>query len=117
MPPIRISFFGEVDRDDRLAAAAVALRIGAEARQVDDRVFGREPRQLVGFRPHQQGADEQVVPGEFVDHADLDAMLRLRPAEEIRDVELLLVGQRQQEIVLQRSNASGSSACCRCSTR
>ena len=91
----------EVDRDHRLAAAAVALGIGAEARQVDDREFGLEARQLARFGPHQQGADEEIVPGELVDHADPDAVLGLRAAVEVGDVELVLVGERQQEIVVQ----------------
>ena len=69
VPPIRISFFGEVDRDHRLAAAAVALGIGAEARQVDDREFGLEAGKLIGLGPHQHRADEQIVPGQLVDDA------------------------------------------------
>jgi hypothetical protein len=40
---------GEVDRDHRFRAAAVALGIGLEARQVDDRVFGREVRPARAF--------------------------------------------------------------------
>ena len=91
----------QIDRDHRLAAAAVTRRIGAEARQVDDRIFGHEAGQLAGFGPDQHRADEQVVPGKFVDHADADAMLGLRAAEQILDEQGRLVCQRGEEIVVQ----------------
>ena len=41
---------------------------------------GTKPGKLARLRADQQGADEQVVPGKFVDHADVDAMLGLRAA-------------------------------------
>ena len=62
---------------------------------------GAKSGQLVGFRAHQQGADEQVVPGKLVDHPDAHAMLGLRPAVEVGDEQLVLVGERQQEIVVE----------------
>ena len=71
---------GEVDRDHRVAAAAVALGIGLEAGQVDDRIFGHEAGQLVGRRAHQQGADEQIVPRHLRDDADVDAIFGLAAA-------------------------------------
>ena len=73
----------EVQRDHRLAAAAVAHRIGPEARQVDDGIFGRETRQLVLGRAYQQGADEQVVPGQFVDDPHVQAVVGIGAAEQI----------------------------------
>ena len=57
-------------------------------------IFGREAGQLVGFGPHQQRADEQVVPRELVDHAHADAMLGLRSAVEVGDEQLFLVAER-----------------------
>ena len=93
--------FGQVDRDHRFAAAAMARGIGAEAGQVDDRIFRRKPAQFFSARPHQQRADEQIVPGKFVDDAHIDAVLRLRPAKQVGDVERLLFAQRLEEIVLQ----------------
>ena len=56
VPPMRISWRDEVDQDDRLAARAVPLGIGAEGRRVDDREVGREVLQLL-----RRGPDEQVV--------------------------------------------------------
>ena len=93
---------GEVDRDHRLAAAAMAGRIGDEGRQVDDGIFGREVGQRLRLGPHQQGADEQVMPGELVDDAHIDPIFGLRPAIEVGDIELVLLAQRLEEILLQR---------------
>ena len=93
--------FGQVDRDHRFAAAAMARGIGAEAGQVNDGIFGRKSGQFLCGRPHQQRADEQIVPGKFVDDAHIDAMLRLRSAEQVGDVERVLFAQRLEEIVLQ----------------
>ena len=92
---------GEIDRDYRFGAAAVPFGIGAKARQVDDRVFGVEPRQLIRLGPHQQGSDEQIVPGKLVDDPHPHPVLRLRSSIEISNVELLLVGKCQQEIIVQ----------------
>src|SRR3546814_16623802 len=96
------TLFRSVDRDDGFAAAAVAGRSGLEGRQVDDRIFGGEAGQLLRARTDQQRADEQVVPGEFVDDAHVDAMFGLRSAEQVGDVELVLLPQRGEEIGLQR---------------
>ena len=91
VPPIRISF------SVKLTAITVSLRqpwragIGLEAGQVDDRVFGHEAGQLVRRRAHQQRADEQAVPGQLGDHAHVDAVFGLRAAEQVGDVELVLV--------------------------
>jgi hypothetical protein len=101
---------GEVDRDHRFRPAAMTLGIGAEARQVDDGEFGREATQRLGFGAHQQRPDEQAVPGEFGDDADVDAMFGLRSAEQILDEQRLLLGQRGQEIRLQRREMRGSHA-------
>src|SRR3546814_9635265 len=57
--------FGEVHRDHRIAAAAVALRVGLEAGQVDDGEFRHEACKLGLFGPHQQRADEMGMPGVF----------------------------------------------------
>ena len=94
---------GEVHRDHGLAAATVTLGIGAEAGQVDDRVFRREAFEFIGSRTHQQGAHEQVVPREFVDDTHLDALLRLRAAEQVRHIERVLLGHGLEEVLLQRS--------------
>ena len=93
---------GEVDRHHRLAAAAMAGRVGLEGRQVDDRIFRREIGQFVRARTHQQRADEQVMPGALVDDAHIDAMFGLRSAEQVGDIERVLLAQRLEEVRLQR---------------
>ncbi|MCY1173209.1 hypothetical protein D9M73_133630 [compost metagenome] len=98
---------GEVNRDDRFAAAAVARRVGAEARQIDDRVIGHEAAQFRLFRPHQHGADKAAMPGKLVDHTDVDAVLGLRAPEQILDEQVLFVPQCGQEIGLQDSEMLG----------
>ena len=61
---------------------AVARRIGAEGRQVDDRHLGHEAGELGRVGPDQQVADEQRVPGKFGDDAGRQAVVcdrRRRP--------------------------------------
>ena len=50
------------------------LGIGAEAGQVDDRVIGREALEILLLGADEHRADEEVVPRQFVDDADADAM-------------------------------------------
>ncbi len=85
----------------------MALGIGLEARQVDDRVLGREAAELVGGRAHEQRADEQVVPGELVDHAHVDAVLGLRAAEQVGDVERVLGAECGEEVGLEVGEVLG----------
>ncbi len=56
-------------------------RVGTKARQVDDGEFGIETVQFLRRGTNQQRTDEQIVPGELVDHPDVDAILGLRTAE------------------------------------
>jgi len=58
-------------RDNGFRAAAVLLRIGLETGAIDDREFGNIFVKLATFRATQHVADEQVVPGEFVDHPNI----------------------------------------------
>ncbi len=95
-------FLGEVDADHRFRTDAVLGRIGLEARQVDDRIFRQEGFQLGQFGAHQQGADEQAVPGELGNDAHVDAVRRLRAAEQILHEQVLLGRHVRQEIGLQR---------------
>ncbi len=81
----------EIHRHDGFAAAAMAGRIGLEARQVDDGVFGQEIGKRRRFRADEQRADEQAVPGIFGDDADLDAVFGLRTAEQILDEQRVLL--------------------------
>ena len=91
----------KVDRDHRLAPAAVTRRVRFEARQVDDQIFRLEIRQLVGFGADKQGADEQIVPGQLVDDPDADPVLGLRPAIEVGHEQFVLAAERFEKIVMQ----------------
>ena len=92
----------------KLTAMTVSLRVpcrAGSARKLGRSMMvysGAKPSSSRGLGPHQQGADEQVVPGQFVDHPHLDAMLGLRAAEQVGDVELVLLAKRGEEIRLER---------------
>jgi hypothetical protein len=81
--------FREIDRDQRLAAAAVALRVSAERRQVHDRQIGDEIGEFGVRGTNQQVADEQRMPGVFGDDARVDAVGRIGAAVEILDEQIL----------------------------
>ena len=91
----------EIHRNHRFAAGSVTFGVGAKARQVDDRVLGRETGQLVGLGAHEQGADKQIVPRKLVDHAHPQAVLGLRAAVEVGHEQQVLVAEREQEVVVQ----------------
>ncbi len=80
----------------------MARGIGAEAGQVDDCEFGHEAGQLGSLRANQHRADEQIVPGIFVDHPHLDAMFRLRSAEQVGDEQRFHALELGQEVSLER---------------
>ncbi len=101
----RLAF--EVDRDDRFAAAAVAGGIGLEAGQVDDGEFGQEVGQRRRLRADQQRADEQRMPRQFGDDADLHAVFGLRPAEQVLDEQRLLRRERGGEVGADRGELFG----------
>ena len=69
----------EVAGDDRLAARAMPLGVGAERRQVDDRQFRDEGGQLLGRRADQEIADEQRMPGVFGEDARAQAQAGSAP--------------------------------------
>src|SRR3546814_3544743 len=77
-------------------------RVGAKARQVDDRIFGSEIRELRRSRAAEQGADELAVPGIFGDDLHRDAMLGLRAAEQLLAIEARALGEMREEIGLER---------------
>ncbi len=80
----------------------MAGRVGAEAGQVDDGVFGYEAIEFVVGGAHQQRPDELVVPGELVDHADTGAVFGLRAAEQVGDKQIAPVRERRHEVALER---------------
>jgi hypothetical protein len=59
---------------------------------------------------HQQGADEQVVPGELVDHAHVDAVLGLRAAEQVRHIERSLSASAARKSSFSAAKCSGRHA-------
>jgi len=95
-------FLGQVDRNHGFAARAVTRGIGLEAGQVDNRIFRNECRKFIGIWPHQHRADEKIVPRQFIDDPDIDAMFRLRAAEQILDEQGFLLGQGRKKVGLQR---------------
>src|SRR3546814_13401572 len=82
-------------------------RVGAKARQVDDRIFGSEIRELRRSRAAEQGADELAVPGIFGDDLHRDAMLGLRAAEQLLAIEARALGEMREEIGLERREMIG----------
>ena len=82
----------EVDRDDGLGAAAVALGIGAERRQVDDSHVGHERCKLAALRPDQHRADEQRVPRIFGKDPGLHAERLIGAAIKILREKFLALG-------------------------
>ena len=91
----------EVYGDDRFAATTVAFRVCVEAWQVDDRIFGIELGELFSGGAHKERANEQIVPGEFIDDPYVDAVCGLRASKEIGDIELVLAGERLKEVSLE----------------
>ncbi len=90
---------GEIDRDHVLRAHAVAFRIGAEARHVDDGELRHEGRQLDRLRTDQERADEQRVPGELGEHARLDPVGRVGAAIEVLREQLPAFGVLEEVLV------------------
>ena len=82
----------EIEGDHRFAAAAMELRIGLEAGQIDDREFGRESRQLFRLRADQQLVREQSVPSIFRDDAYGQTMVRIGAGEQILDIKFAPLG-------------------------
>jgi hypothetical protein len=63
---------GEIDRDDVFRTHAMAFRIGAEARQVDDGELRHEAGEIGRLGADQQRADEQRMPGQLGEDPGLD---------------------------------------------
>ena len=83
---------GEIERDDGLAAHAMLLRIGLEARQAEDGEFGNVAGEFGALGAAQQRADEHRVPGELGIDAGLDAVFRIGAAIEILREQFLALG-------------------------
>jgi len=66
----------------------MARRIGAEARQIDDRELGLEGRELSGARTAQQMADEGRVPCELGKNARVQAVVGIGAGEEVLNKKL-----------------------------
>ncbi len=96
---------GQVAGDDGFGAAAVTLRIGLEARQIDDRHFRNEAGEFGRFRTQQQVADEQRVPGVFGVDANRQPVGLLGAAIKVLREEFLIlhvfaeIGEERFEVV------------------
>ena len=84
----------EIDGDHRVGAfaAAVALGVGLERREVEDGEFGNETGELGLLGADQQLADEERVPGEFGINAGLDPVFRVGAAIEVLREEFFAFG-------------------------
>ena len=111
VPPIRISL------SVKFTAITVSLRqpwragSAREARQVDDRVVRDEvlQRRLLGADQHRP--DEEVMPCQFGDDADVHPVIGLRPTVQILHEQLVLGGEaRRKNPPSARQNAPGSIA-------
>ena len=72
---------GKIAGDDRFGPATVPLRIGLEARQIDDRHLRNVGSDFGCFRTDQKISDEKGMPCEFGIDARLDAVSCFRSAE------------------------------------
>ena len=70
-------------------------RVGVELRGVEDGPGGVEAGEIGGGRTQEHVVDEQRVPGVRRHEADAEAMVRIRPGEEVA-YEELLIGQVRQ---------------------
>ena len=89
---------------------AVARRIGAERRQVDDRHLGHEVLELVRVGPDQQVADEQRVPGKFGDDPGRQAVSCVGAADQILHEQVLRRGMRAEIGLSSVSKCAGDIA-------
>ena len=95
---------GEVERDDRLRARAVALGVGDKGRAIENGHVRHEIGEFGLLRADQQIADEQRVPRKFANDAGLDAQGRVGAAVQILHEHVLAlamlkhVGKQQVEM-------------------
>ena len=82
----------EVDHHERSRLGGVRRRVGVEFRGVEDGPGGVEAGEIGGGRTQEHVVDEQRVPGVRRHEADAEAMVRIRPGEEVA-YEELLIGQ------------------------
>ena len=100
----------EVDRDDRVGAHAMALGIGLERRQVDDREFGDEILELRTHRTDQQLTNEQRMPGQLGVDAGFYPVFRVGAAVEILREQGLAARMRDEIVVEQLEVGLGDLA-------
>jgi len=97
---------GEVAGDDRFRTAAVAGRIGAEARQVDDGQLGLEVVKRRTLRTDQQVTDEQRMPGKLGDDTGRQLVLGIGATDQVLD-EQVPAGRMGQHILVQDAEMLG----------
>ena len=78
----------QVEHDRSRRVGAVGLRVGAQARQLQDREVGLEVRERLPGRRPEHVAREQAVPGGLGDHPDLKTVGRIGTGVEILNVQL-----------------------------
>ena len=100
-------FFGQVDGDHRFRICTVTLRVCTEAREIDNRIFGRKTGQFFFLRTAQKRPDKQIMPGQFVDHPDPYAMRGLGSAIKILHEQSVPSSGLTQEILFQSGKMIG----------
>ena len=89
----------------------MARRIGLERRRGHHRELRLEAGEIRGGRHDEQVAHEQVLPGEFLDEPDRQAVLGIGAGVEILDEQLLALQVRDDVARAARRSARRRSAC------
>ncbi|MNT05893.1 hypothetical protein D3C72_1405380 [compost metagenome] len=92
---------GEIAGDDGFRTNAVTVRIGLEARQVDDGELLFETRQFFLLRSDKKVANEQRMPGKLGDDAGRQSVFLIGAADQVLNIEGLSGGMGQHVLAQQ----------------
>ena len=90
---------GEIDQDGAVRRRAVELRLGLEARQVEDREVRLEAFELLAPRPQEHVPGKEIVPRSLGDDAHADAMRGIGAGPAVADEQLAALGIAQHAVV------------------
>ncbi len=80
----------EVDDHEGLRASAVASRVGKKIAGIHYRELGDEAAQVLTSRGDEEVAAEKIVPSQLGDHANRNAVLRIRSRESVQSEDFLV---------------------------
>src|SRR5688572_5226094 len=80
------------------------LGLRAETRRCEDRELRRELSEIAGWRDDEEISDEEVLPGELLNEADRQAVLRVGAGVQVLD-EQLAIGQMREHVAFQQLEA------------